>query len=68
MPMLVEKIKLLCILASQPGLTHVQAEFPGLEVSSLFSSEASTDIYTLDLGGGSRPSTNCRRFDLARFG
>lgn len=29
---LVNKIKLLCVLASEEGLKHVQAEFPGLEV------------------------------------
>ncbi|KAI0723059.1 armadillo/beta-catenin/plakoglobin [Earliella scabrosa] len=28
----VSKIKLLCILASQDGLKHVQKEFPGLEI------------------------------------
>lgn len=29
---LVTKVKLLCVLASQDGLQHVQDEFPGLEV------------------------------------
>ncbi|KAH8106067.1 armadillo/beta-catenin/plakoglobin [Cristinia sonorae] len=28
----VTKVKLLCVLASQDGLKHVQAEFPGLEI------------------------------------
>ena len=27
-----EKIKLLCVLASKTGLNHVQAEYPGLEI------------------------------------
>lgn len=31
--LLVANIKLLCIVASKDGLTHVQAEFPDLEVS-----------------------------------
>lgn len=32
----VSKIKLLCVLASQDGLQHVQAQFPDVEVSVLF--------------------------------
>ncbi|KAJ6509908.1 armadillo/beta-catenin/plakoglobin [Mycena vitilis] len=28
----IEKVKLLCVLASQEGLDHVQAEFPDLEI------------------------------------
>jgi uracil phosphoribosyltransferase len=31
----ITKVKLLCVLASQEGLDHVQAEFPDLEVGVL---------------------------------
>lgn len=31
----VEKIKLLCVLASQEGLKNVQSGFPGLEVANI---------------------------------
>jgi uracil phosphoribosyltransferase len=31
----ITKVKLLCVLASQEGLDHVQAEFPELEVGAL---------------------------------
>ena len=34
--LVVTQIKLLCVLASQAGLAHVQQEFPGLEVGSIF--------------------------------
>lgn len=33
LPCAVNKIKLLCVLASQDGLKHVQTQFPGVEVS-----------------------------------
>jgi uracil phosphoribosyltransferase len=32
----IDKVKLLCVLASQEGLDHVRAEFPNLEVGLCF--------------------------------
>ncbi len=32
---LVDKIKLLCVLASEVGLKHLQSHFPGIEVGTV---------------------------------
>ncbi len=48
----VTRIKLLCVLASQDGLKHVQTEFPELEVRivPLSASECDPEAALVDLG------------------
>jgi hypothetical protein len=62
----VNKIKLLCVLASEQGLQHVQAEHPDLEVRvarGLYCIPLDKEML-LDMGGGSGSGAHLKRADL----
>jgi len=66
---LVTKIRLLCILASNPGLKSVQDQFPDLEVSSTPRHIACSElIRALDMGRSCRRRIDNRRSRFPRPG
>ena len=62
------KIKLLCVLASQDGLDRVQKEYPGVEVSSDIHLSIPSAHWATDLGVCGRPAIDTQRTDLSRIG
>ena len=50
--LIVKNVKLLCILASTPGLERIRVEFPDLEVLFLVIAGLSPPYGSLDMGRG----------------